>query len=259
MLVSGSESRKASPETPGDGRPSEARERNFPVTRDSLVQALASDDANARLIAFDLVVRAYRSPVVVLLMRRWALELDDAEDIAQEFFARALEKGWLSRYDLSRGRFRTFLRSCLIAFASDEYDRTRRQKRGGALQHETLTEFTPLPESESVMDELFEQEWIRSVLQIALDALRAEAQSTHRFAAFGIFERYDVLDSEDHARPTYAALAHEWNLPTTQVTNYLSWARKRFRQHVLDTLRSLTGTEEEFREEVRTLLGAPIE
>lgn len=245
--------------TPAEGRPPEARPHHFPDTRDSLVQALVSADDNARLHAFDLVVRAYRSPVVVLLMRKWGLELDDAEDIAQEFFTSALEKGWLSRYDLSRGRFRTFLRSCLIAFASDEYDRTRRQKRGGGVQHEVLTEFTPQPEGESVMDELFEQEWIRSVLQIALDALRAEAQLTHRAAAFGIFERYDVLDNEDHARPTYAALAHEWNLPTTQVTNYLSWARKRFRQHVLDTLRRLTGSEEEFRDEVRTLLGAPIE
>ena len=46
--------------------------------------------------------------------------------------------------------------------------------------------------------------------------------------------------------PRMRPLAHEFNLPTTQVTNYLSWARKRFRQHVLDTVRSLTGSDEEY-------------
>ncbi|MEO7997491.1 MAG: sigma factor [Gemmatimonadaceae bacterium] len=245
-------------ELPAAGLSPLARHR-FPDTRDSLVQALASVDESSRLNAFDLVVRAYRTPVVVLLSRKWALDSHDAEDIAQEFFACALEKEWLSRYDASRGRFRTFLRTCLTAFASDEYDRARRQKRGGGMLHESLTEMTPLPESERAMDDLFEQEWIRSVLQIALDALKTEAESTNRAAAFGIFERYDVTDRDDNTRPTYAALAHEWDLPTTQVTNYLSWARKRFRQHVLDTVRSLTGSDEEYREEVRTLLGVSVE
>lgn len=230
----------------------------FPHTRDSLVEALASADADARARALDLVVRAYRSPVVLLLSRKWSLDVADAEDIAQDFFTKALEKDWFARYDTSRGRFRTFLRACLMSFAADEHDRANRLKRGGGARHESLSELTPLPESENAIDEMFEQEWIRSVLQIALDALRAEAASTHRPAAFGIFERYDVLDSEEHARPTYAALAREFNLPTTQVTNYLSWARKRFRQHVLDTVRSLTGSDEEYADEVRTLLGASV-
>jgi RNA polymerase sigma factor (sigma-70 family) len=252
-LVSNQPAREATIQRPADQRPPEVR--RFPDTRDSLVQALSSVDEASRLHAFDLVVRAYRAPVLLLLARKWALERHDAEDIAQEFFARALEKGWFSRYDAGRGRFRTFLRTCLLAFASDEYDRARREKRGGGAQHEALTEFTPLPESENGINQLFEQEWIRSVLQIALDALRAEAELANRAAAFAIFEQYDVTDHDDNRRPTYAALAHEWNVPTTQVTNYLSWARKRFRQHVLDTVRSLTTSDEEYRAEIRTLLG----
>jgi hypothetical protein len=44
-------------------------------------------------------------------------------------------------------------------------------------------------------------------------------------------------------------------LPVTQVTNHLAWARREFRRHVLAALRSLTGSEEEFRLEVRELLG----
>jgi len=219
------------------------------------VQALASAEGEARGRAFDFVVRAYRTPVIVLLKRKWMLSDDDAQDMAQEFFARALEKEWLARYNNERGRFRTFLRTCLLAFAADEHDRLNRQKRGGGAHHESLSDHTPLPEADNAMDTLFEQEWIRSVMQLALDGLRVEAQQTNRVKAFAIFEQYDVRDGDSEARRTYAELAVAWNLPTTQVTNYLSWARKRFRQHVLNTVRSLTGSEEEYRDELRTLLG----
>jgi hypothetical protein len=41
----------------------------------------------------------------------------------------------------------------------------------------------------------------------------------------------------------------------TQVANYLHWARGHFRGHVLDTLRALTASDEEFRDEARSLLG----
>jgi hypothetical protein len=41
----------------------------------------------------------------------------------------------------------------------------------------------------------------------------------------------------------------------TQVANYLHWARNRFRGHALETLRALTTSDAEFREEARTLLG----
>jgi len=39
------------------------------------------------------------------------------------------------------------------------------------------------------------------------------------------------------------------------VTNHLAAARRDFRRIVLDRLRAMTASEEEFREEVRTVLG----
>jgi hypothetical protein len=51
-------------------------------------------------------------------------------------------------------------------------------------------------------------------------------------------------------------LALEFALPVTQVTNSLAWARREFRRHVLETLRGLCGSDEEFRAEVRELLGS---
>ena len=60
---------------------------------------------------------------------------------------------------------------------------------------------------------------------------------------------------ETDARPSYATLARDFDLPETQVTNFLALARRRFRQHVLDALSELTGSQEEYAEAVRELLG----
>lgn len=238
---------------------SDAAPRQFPETRDSLVQALRSTEADARSRAFGLVVRAYRAPVIALLGRRWSLEHADAEDLAHDFFSAALEKQWLTRYESDRGKFRTFLRTCLFAFVASVYDRSHAMKRGGTARHEALRDEIADTRSNDVMDALFEQEWIRSVLQMALEALQQDADHTGHGLHVQLFKRYDIEGSDLETRPTYAALATEFGLPATQVTNYLAWARKRFRQHVLNTVRALTGSEEEFRAETRTLLGIDAE
>ena len=105
-------------------------------------------------------------------------------------------------------------------------------------------------------ERLFEREWAKSVLAIASERLRAECVDSSKEVAWRLFERYDLTDAPDESRPTYAALGLEFGVPVTQVTNHLSWARRRMRDHVLATLRSLTGDDEEYRDEVRSLLGA---
>lgn len=241
---------------------SDAAARQFPETRDSLVQALRSTESDARRYAFDLVVRAYRTPAIALLERRWSLSHEEAEDLAHDFFATALEKDWLLRFDANRARFRTFLRSCLFAFATDASDRKHAQKRGGDVRHVSIDDATiagTIDSGDASMDTLFEQEWIRSVLQMSLDALDAEARDGNHALHVQLFRRYDIDGADLDVRPTYAQLANEFDLPPSQVTNYLTWARRRFRQHVMSTLRALTGSEAEYRAEVHTLLGAHVE
>ena len=50
----------------------------------------------------------------------------DAQDLTQEFFARAFEKEYLEKYDPARARFRTFVRTCLDGFLANERQRPRR-------------------------------------------------------------------------------------------------------------------------------------
>ena len=70
--------------------------------------------------------------------------------------------------------------------------------------------------------------------------------------------RYDLAERED-IHISYAQLAAEFGLSVCDVTNYLASARRQFRRCVLDQLRDMTATEQEFQREARELLGIKTE
>ena len=232
------------------------QQRDFPATRVSIISALADTDAETRRAAADLLARAYWGPIAARLRTRWHLEPADAEDLTQEFFADALAKDWLVRYDPSRARFRTFLRTCLDRFAANALQASRRLKRGGSVVMVALDDVDAVQAADDAdADALFRQEWVRSVFSLALDALRADAAASGKSTHVQLFEAYDVLDVPDGARPSYRALGAQFGLTETAVTNHLAWARRAFRKHVLDVLRALAGNDAEYREDAQELLG----
>ena len=65
----------------------------------------------------------------------------------------------------------------------------------------------------------------------------------------------DLADEGD-SRPTYADLARDLAVTAATVTNHLAAMRRQFRQIVLNRLRELTSSEEEFEAEAARLLGS---
>ena len=72
---------------------------------------------------------------------------------------------------------------------------------------------------------------------------------------FGLFELYDLDDGVNAPKRSYASLAEELGVTVTDVTNYLSSARREFRRTVLEKLRDITASEEEYKAEARAILG----
>jgi hypothetical protein len=105
----------------------------------------------------------------------------------------------------------------------------------------------------------FHREWIRGLFADALVTLERRAEQAGHPRAFAVFRRYDVEDGDASPRLTYAALADELGMRVTDVTNELAWARRCFRAIVLDTLRRLCASDEEFRAEARDLFGVTPE
>jgi RNA polymerase sigma factor (sigma-70 family) len=243
---------------------------SFPATRHSVVAGIASTDSQVRRVAFDALVSAYWRPVYKYVRLKWRSDRDDAADLTQEFFSRAFEKGSLARFDPARARFRTFLRVCLDGFVANERKAALRIKRGGRLSfmpldfagaeqelagHSRENGGLSVPSVDD--DALFRQEWVRALFTDAVAALRASCEAAGKTTHFAVFERYDLDDRVD-ARPTYAAIAQDLGIPATQVTNYLAFARRELRRLILERLRALCATDEEFRLEARELLGVDV-
>lgn len=234
----------------------------FPVTRLSAIVAASSANQEERSRAFEALVSAYWMPVYKYIRIKWNKPGEDARDLTQGFFAEAIEKNFFARFDPSKAKFRTFLRTCLDGFVANENKAAGRIKRGGeatilSLDFDGAEEQLRIaaPPAAGAIDEYFEKEWARSVFSLSLESFRAQMLDAGKETHLRLFERY-VLDADDASPKTsYKALAAALDLSTTDVTNYLALARREFRRIVLEKLRELTATDEEYRREARALLG----
>ncbi|MBI5868838.1 MAG: sigma-70 family RNA polymerase sigma factor [candidate division Zixibacteria bacterium] len=234
----------------------------FPLTRHSAILALRGNDEPARRRALELLTAAYWRPVYVYLRLKWRRDADDARDLTQGFFLRVLEEEVFADYDPAKARFRTFVRVCLDRFVMRQDESETRDKRGGSAEHLSVDfataesgimaagSQTP-PEAEK----LFEDEWVRGVFHVAVDGLRDHCRANDKATAFNLFERYDLARLDTDEKATYTMLANELGLTVETVTNHLAYARREFRRIVLDTLRQMTASDEEFRDEAAALLG----
>jgi len=234
----------------------------FPVTRLSAIVGSSSSNPEERARAFESLVSAYWMPVYKYIRIKWNKSGDDARDLTQGFFAEAIEKNFFARFDPSKARFRTFLRICLDGFVANQNKAASRIKRGGdatilSLDFDGAEEQLRIaaPPAPNAIEEYFEREWARSVFSLSLESFRARMLDAGKETHLRLFERYALDADEGTPKPSYKALAEEFGLSTTDVTNYLALARREFRRIVLEKLRELTATDEEFRREARALLG----
>ena len=231
----------------------------FPATNHSAILGARSDDQLTRQRAFDTILTSYWKPAYKYIRLKWQAGNEDAKDLTQGFFAKAFEKNHFAGYDASKASFQTFLRTCLDGFVANERKAGRRLKRGGAhyqldfataeneLAHAAVSDLSP--------EDYFHREWVRWMFTIAVDALRERCEESGRTVHFQLFERYDLRDDQE---VSYASLAQEFGLQPATVNNYLAAVRRDFRRVVLEKLREITATDEEFRTEARSLLGVEV-
>jgi RNA polymerase sigma factor (sigma-70 family) len=232
----------------------------FPPTRWSVIAAARSAEPEDRRRAFETIIEAYWRPVYKYVRLRWNKDVEEARDLTQIFFFRLLEKDFLAPYDPRQARLRTFLRICVDRLVANEDKAARRIKRGGEVEFQPLDfeaaegelRHIEIPSPGGVED-FFEREWARTVFSLSVEKLKKECEQRGKQRHFDLFEFYDI--EEAGKQLTYAQAAEQFGLKASDVTNYLAFARREFRRIVLEQLREMTGSEEEFQREARTLLG----
>ncbi len=239
----------------------------FPQTQWSAIIAAGSDNQSERTRAFDVLVAAYWKPVYKYIRIKWNKSNEDAKDLTQGFFTKAMEKDFFVGYDPAKARFRTFLRTCLDGYIANEKKASERLKRGGNTKPVSLDfesadgelRQAELPDHEASLDDYFDKEWLRSLFGIAIEELQIVCEAKNKSVHFEIFRQYDLTANEAGEKISYDMLSAQFDLPVTQITNYLAFTRREFRRIVLEKLREITINDDEFRSEARLVLGVTPE
>lgn len=238
-------------------------QHRFPETNQSAIARARSMDQIVRQRAFETILASYWKPVYKYVRLKWQANNEDAKDLTQGFFANAFEKNHFANYDASKASFQTFLRTCLDGFVANQRKAGARLKRGGDVEHFQFDFVTAADEfarhavsTDLSPEDYFHREWVRWMFTLAVEVLRCRCEESGRSVHFQLFERYDLSDDDQDI--SYSSLGQEFGLDGTTVNNYLAAARRDFRRIVIEKLREITATEEEFRNEARSLLGVEV-
>lgn len=229
----------------------------FHSTLWSLVLRAKNPEAPDRREALQKLIQTYWKPLY-LFVRRKGTPVEASKDLIQSFFSDLLAKDFLKYLDRERGRFRTFLLTALDHYRSDQYDHDRARKRGGgqpllSLNFEEADENLPLKAGENP-DRAYVREWAVGVLSQAMDAVQAYYSSSSRSAEFEAFKLHLTSTHPDGA--SYEEMARTLGISMDDVRNRIRSARTRYREAILEVIRSYTDSEREAREELNELLCA---
>ena len=173
---------------------------SFPDTRQSALAGLHDEVESVRRQSYDAIIVAYWKPVNNYVRLRWREMDEDAADLTQAFFSKAIESGTLVAYDPAKAAFRTYLRTCLDRFVINAR-RYWSRRRAEPLDFD-------LPGTSESPEQMFRREWIRSLFSLAVEDLRGSGDGLR----FQVFELYDLNESE--VRPSYADLAARFGTTT---------------------------------------------
>jgi RNA polymerase sigma factor (sigma-70 family) len=192
--------------------------------------------------------------------RRIGQSPPDAQDSAQAFFARLLERKLLKKVKREGGRFRSFLITSFKHFLADEWDKTMAQKRGGGTTSFSIDEaiaekqYALEPADPLSPDQIFERRWAVTILDRAMAKLEIEYRTT------GKSQYYEALQSSllGGNESSCAEIAKRLDTTEGAIKTATHRLRRAFRQQLRDTVSQTVTRPEEIEEEMKHLFEALI-
>lgn len=226
----------------------------FPQTTWGLVSRIGNPAAAAYREGMTELCRRYWKPVYFYVRLAWAKSNEDAKDLTQAFFLWLVEGGAITTYRQERGGFRGYLKVLLSRFLSHQDKALKALKRGGAAHIVAIDPATaPAGDGEADPQRAFDREWIRAVIDHAVERVRDRLERQGRTVQFRVFQEY-VMSSGD-AKPSYAELAARLALKEGDVRYDLSVVRQEVRAEIRAELARVTTDADELEAEWRELLG----
>ena len=206
--------------------------------------------------ALEELARSYWFPLYAFI-RRQGRSAAQAEDLAQEFFARLLEKKYLADVDRSKGKFRSFLLASLKHFLANERDRSRALKRGGGAPLLALdaldaeARYALEPADTLTAERLFDRRWALAVLDQVMARLRRDYADSGRLALYAALK--DCLARGTSAL-NYAQLADALGMTQWAVKVAAHRLRRRYRDLLRSEIAQTVDSPRQVEEEIAYLL-----
>ena len=185
----------------------------FPETRWTILADATMSGDVAGQAALEELCRRYWPPVRDFLCGR-GLSAQDAEDVAQEFFAGLMKSGGWHSVDRVRGKFRSFILGGVERTLADWRRKAGALKRGGGQQQEPLEAHEDSLAVQAVDERHFDAAWAERVLEVAMDSLERDFEEQGRGEEFGM-----LVPFLSESASQQASWATEANFPVTFVSD----------------------------------------
>lgn len=206
--------------------------------------------------ALSRLCEAYWPPVHGYLRRRGYSD-PDAKDLTQGLFERMLERGDFRAADPGKGRFRSYLLTCLKHFEWNERVRSRALKRGGGEPALSLED--PLVRADGPMEPaqssqnlqcLFDRDWAARLVDRVLIRLHKEEEESGRGE---LFRELQSLLTRDESPEFREALARKYGVERGTIDTRVSRLRMRYRTLLRNEVGHLVSDASEVEDEIRYL------
>lgn len=205
---------------------------SFPTTHWSAIVAAGQGTSTTADSALAELCRIYWYPIYAFA-RRKGHQPADAQDLAQRFFAHLIRTGLVRKADPQRGRFRSFLLGCFIAFQGSDRE-CAEAKRWADVQlmipvdlERAERRLAADPRSGATPEQLFDRHWALAALDAALERLEAEMKAAGRSELF--HELLPCLQGDGDG-PSYTAIAERLHTTIGTIKVTVHRLRRRYRE-----------------------------
>lgn len=213
----------------------------------TIIEAKENDFA-----ALERLIGRYRTPILREIQSREKCNDLEAEELAHEFISIWLRREFLKNVDQRKGRFRNFIKRCIVNFLRDGHRKTAGHPEIRIIGEPERPDGPALDPAEDrrPLEEGLDIEWARNVVAISLKRLEQEFVS----ARWGCrFERLKPFLG-DLGDDSYARAAADLGMNEQAVRTAVSRMRARYGGIIEDEIRENVGPDEDWRDELRYLL-----
>lgn len=238
---------------------SEFANRSFAPTRWTLVLKCRGDSEEAKVALSELCDIYYR-PVFEFLKHDCGDE-EKAQELANEFFARILQRGGLDNVDPQRGRFRSYLLGALKHFIIERRRFENRKKRGGDVLTESIDEKVELDDddvekqipdtSRLQLELLFDREWALTVIERALKEVENKYNAEGKARLFDLLKPWLAPSEQELSQ---REVAEKLGMSESAVKVAIHRLRQRFREAVKNELAQTVHNPSEIKDELNYLI-----